>query len=342
MQPLINRFRDIPESGLVLSIINTVDPRLALEVAYASGKKDVVAAVRARILTFRAGNIKPEKYLSEREFYLSIRKFADPMPRGYLGISEERLAVVSTVNPNLKMLRKIRTAIYTVIDRISDRKFLPLVIIRDTLQQKKTVQIYNNIAKNLETFLDNTLQRYNSSFFRLFSDNIVIYAGTNIDLAACPLRLSKGTNPLVTATVGEYLKVEVSNGNQISHFEIKKKYIHFPVVEKPRTIHYLTMRVFAELFYQRPNPIDDTVDIEYALRPIAYALGIISYNKKAEKKYEKALEEGKLFAKSNRGLEKRSIVIEVNPKDPHTLEKRKEILLEPVLNIIDSDIYKYV
>lgn len=47
MKPLINRFRDIPESGLVLSIIGTIDPRLALEVAYASGKKDVIAAVRA-------------------------------------------------------------------------------------------------------------------------------------------------------------------------------------------------------------------------------------------------------------------------------------------------------
>lgn len=293
-------------------------------------------------MTFRAGNIKPEKYLSEREFYLSIRKFADPKPKGYLGISEGRLAVVSTVNPNLKMLGKIRTAIYAVIDGISERKFLPLAILHDTLQQEKTVQIYNNIAKNLDTFLGNTLDRYNSSFFRLFSDNLAIYAGTNIALAACPLRLSKGTNPLVTATVGEYLRVEVSSGNQISHFEIKKKYIHFPVVEKPRRIHYLAMRVFAELLYQRPNPIEESIDIDYTLRPIAYALGLISYNKKAEKEYENALEEGKLFARSNRGLRKRSIVIEVNPEDPHTLEKRKEILLEPVLNIIDSDIYKYV
>lgn len=335
-----NKFRRIPQDEFVLGIIQTAKPRVALEVAYLSGKKKVIAAVQARIASYRAGHYSVQSYEGERVFYTSIRQFCVINDSSFLTTLNGKLAIANKVSPNKQMIKDISKTIAQIVDRINERKFKPLTIVNDCLEQKKTIETYKQVTNNLEILFNRTIKKYKSSILEILNDKLYYLVG-QVHVTSHPLILCKKDDILITVDFSRIVTIEVKTKNDKFEFTVLKDSFTFSSIVNPRYIHYLAARVCAELYYNHPQPKEFHLNVERAWRPIVYALGLAPFSEKAEKKYASALQEGKKFSRSSKGLE-RNITIEPRPKDPKTLEKREKILANPLLKGIDSDIYNYV
>jgi len=338
---LIDRFQSV-DSFLLIDIIKTVKPRLALEIAYASRKSNVIEAVRARIALIKLGEFNGVPVADERAFFSSLRQFRVIEKGACLNLKEGKLVTASSFSGNKKCLRNIRLILKVTFARMENRQFNHLPILVDVFVQGESVRILQEIRSNLIELFNRSLKHYNKSLKRLFSDDLTC-TFPDMNLNKGDFLLGKGEN--FTATISSFNnfpKLNVYSGQESSSFIVARTCVYVSKESSDAT-NYLIARVYAEYIFKNTEQKKITYEIRDYWNPIFYAVGLISYVERNEEAYVSAVSQGKLFAHVKKPERLFSGRIKphklTHPKD---LEKRQKILDAPMLNIVDSDIYRNV
>lgn len=332
-----NKFRNIPEDTLVLSLIETARPSVALEVAYLSGKKKVIEAVQARIAKFRIGRYSPETYESDRQFYTKLTVFKEVRHFEYLAVKNGELVLASKASS--KMLGPIANKLEAIFFRLKKIEFKTSKGVSDILEQKKSIETFERVRFNLELLFNNTIRKSNVLLFKRINNHLS-YTAPELYLEPSTVRLNKNEDLNISMNIpsGDILIIVQKSVVSLS---LGKNHCELRPIKEAKPIHFLVARVFAELFYTHPNPKALNFDISKEYRPLFYAVGLIPFNERAERRYQEALKSGEAFSKSSKGLST-NCVISSEVDSPQTGEKREKVLKDPLLKIVDHEIYKYL